>query len=66
MGTVMIRCPRTGRAIPTGIVADRVEFRRKAVFIGRTYCAACRGEHEFFAREAWVDERDGHASSEAA
>ncbi|MBN8935487.1 MAG: hypothetical protein J0I13_04100 [Rhizobiales bacterium] len=66
MGTVMIRCPRTGRAIPTGIVSDRIEFRRKAVFIGRTYCAACRAEHEFFAREAWVDELDSRTASEAA
>jgi hypothetical protein len=65
MGTVMIRCPRTGRAIPTGFVADSREFRRKPVFVARTYCAACRAEHEFFAREAWVDENDG-ARPEAA
>ena len=30
MGTVMIRCPETGRDIPTGIVADRESFQRHA------------------------------------
>ena len=27
MGTIMIRCPRTGRAIPTGMKANRDAFR---------------------------------------
>lgn len=58
MGTVMIRCPQTGRAISTGFVAESSEFRRMPVFMARTRCTACGSEHEFFAREAWVEERE--------
>ena len=57
----MIKCPQTGRAIPTGIKADRERFRRSAVFFARTYCAICRADHEWFAKEAWV-----HDPNEAA
>jgi hypothetical protein len=56
MGVVMIKCPRTGRAISTGMTADRDTFRSSAVFFARAYCAICQANHEWFAREAWVDE----------
>jgi hypothetical protein len=56
MGIVMIKCPQTGRAIPTGIKTDRDSFGRSAVFFARTRCPICRAEHAWFAREAWVDE----------
>ena len=54
MGAVMVRCPQTGRDIPTGIVADRENFKATPVFFARVYCALCRTEHEWFAKEAWV------------
>jgi hypothetical protein len=53
---VMIKCPQTGRAIPTGIKIDRESFGRSPVFFGRTRCPICRTDHAWFAREAWVDE----------
>ena len=56
MGAVMIRCPRTGRGIPTGMVADRRRFEATPVFFARVLCPVCRAEHEWFAREAWVSE----------
>jgi hypothetical protein len=56
VGNIMIKCPQTGRAIPTGIKADRERFRRSAVFFARTYCSSCQTNHEWFAREAWVYE----------
>jgi hypothetical protein len=56
MGMVMIRCPETGSAIPTGIETDRERFRSSAVFFSRTYCRICAATHEWFAREAWVYE----------
>lgn len=66
MGMVMIRCPQSGRAIATGFVADRAEFRRKPVFMARAFCPICRGEHEFFAREAWVEEEGADMRAAAA
>ena len=56
MGIVMIKCPQTGRAIPTGIKADHESFRSSAVFFARTYCSICRTNHEWFAKEAWLHE----------
>jgi hypothetical protein len=56
MGLVVIRCPQTGREIPTGIEADRRSFSRAPVFFSRTFCPLCRTNHEWFAKEAWVRE----------
>ena len=56
MGIVMIKCPRTGRDIPTGIVADRAAFNAAPVFFARAHCPLCRVEHEWFAADAWVCE----------
>jgi endogenous inhibitor of DNA gyrase (YacG/DUF329 family) len=56
MGMVMVKCPQTGRAIPTGIETDHESFQRCAVFFGRTRCPICRTDHAWFAREAWVGE----------
>ena len=54
MGMVMVKCPQTGHAIPTGIKTDRESFARSAVFFARTRCPICRADHAWFAREAWV------------
>jgi hypothetical protein len=54
MGTVMIRCPETGREIRTGYEADVTNFRAMPVFFARSYCPICQTEHEWFAQEAWV------------
>ena len=56
VGVVMIKCPATGHAISTGIEANRDGFRQRPVFFARTLCAICRSTHEWFAREAWVEE----------
>jgi hypothetical protein len=58
MGVVMIKCPETGRAISTGMKADRERFRCSPVFFARTFCLICEASHEWFAREAWVHEPD--------
>jgi hypothetical protein len=58
MGLVMIKCPETGRAISTGMEADRERFRCSPVFFARTFCLICKASHEWFAREAWVHEPD--------
>ena len=61
MGMVMVKCPQTGRAIPTGIQTDRESFRRSPVFFARTRCPICHANHTWFAREAWVDEPSARA-----
>jgi hypothetical protein len=66
MGMVMIKCPQTGRAIPTGIKIDRESFRRSPVFFARTRCPICQTDHTWFAREAWVDEPSARARHRSA
>jgi hypothetical protein len=56
MGMVMVKCPQTGRAIPTGIKTDSESFGRSPVFFARTRCPICHTDHAWFAPEAWVDE----------
>ncbi|MBV8698824.1 MAG: hypothetical protein JO052_13330 [Bradyrhizobium sp.] len=56
MGMVMVRCPKTGRAIPTGIKIDRDSFRRRPVFYSRTHCPTYQIDHTWFAQDAWVHE----------
>jgi hypothetical protein len=56
MGLVMIRCPTTGRPIPTGLKVDRSSFSSTPVFFSRTRCPICRVNHEWFAKDAWVRE----------
>ena len=56
MGMVMVKCPQTGHAIPTGIEIDRESFGRSTVFFSRTRCPICCADHAWFAREAWVHE----------
>jgi hypothetical protein len=51
MGTVTVRCPATGREIPTGIVADRKSFRATPVFFARAHCPFCRIEHDGLPRK---------------
>jgi len=66
MGVVMIKCPGTGRAIPTGMKADRERFRCSPVFFARTFCLICQDNHEWFAREAWVHEPEENWRSHQA
>ena len=66
MGAVMIRCPATGTAIPTGMRADQSNFGRTPVFIAVSYCPVCRTEHEWFAKDAWVHDARTAFACEAA
>ncbi|MHC2390558.1 endogenous inhibitor of DNA gyrase (YacG/DUF329 family) [Bradyrhizobium liaoningense] len=62
MGMIMVKCPQTGRTIPTGIKSDRETFLRSIEFFGNTFrqystlCPVCQANHNWFAREAWVEE----------
>ena len=56
MSVVMIKCPRTGHDISTGLEMTRSDFQRAPVFFARAYCPRCRCEHEWFAKDAWVSD----------
>ena len=56
MGAVMIRCPRTGRAVSTEIETEPSVFSRLPEVAGRMQCPDCGDEHVWSASEAWLQE----------
>ena len=54
MGELKIRCPKTGKAVTTGIYIERARSRSMPVFFSRSFCPSCGTSHEWFARDAWV------------
>ena len=42
MGMLMVRCPKTGRAISTGRQIESRFFSSTPVFFSSTYCPHCR------------------------
>ena len=73
MGAVMIRCPRTGRAVSTEIETEPSVLSRLPEVASRMHCPLCGEEHVWTASEAWIEEptlvprkpgdRPGHGSS---
>jgi hypothetical protein len=66
MGSVMIKCPDTGRDVPVGIVTDLETFHSTPVFFARVLCPACGNPHEWFAQQASVSEEEALAPRRAA
>ena len=58
MGMLMIRCPKTGRALHTGKRVERTAIRATPVFFSQTYCPLCRATHEWFVKDAWICDSD--------
>ena len=56
MATVMIRCPRTNRAVSTQIDTELVVFERLPEVAARLHCPACGEVHVWTAREAWLSD----------
>jgi hypothetical protein len=56
MGMLMVRCPKTERAISTGRYIESRLF--SSTFFGSTYCPHCRARHEWFVKDAWVCDSD--------
>ena len=55
MGAVMIRCPRTGRAVSTEIETEPSVFSRLPEVAARMRCPDCGREHEWSASLAWLE-----------
>ncbi len=55
MSTVMIRCPRTDRAVSTQIDTEAAVLERLPAVAGRMHCPACGETHTWSAREAWLE-----------
>jgi hypothetical protein len=56
MGTVMIRCPRTDRAVSTQIHTEVAVFERLPEVPSELRCPACGEVHVWTAKHAWLQE----------
>jgi len=56
MGTVMIRCPKTGRSVSTEIETEVSDFERLPYVEAELHCPHCGQSHTWTRREAWLQE----------
>lgn len=56
MGTVMIRCPKTGRSVSTEIETEVSDFERLPYVEAELHCPHCGQNHTWTRREAWLQE----------
>jgi hypothetical protein len=52
MGIIMIKCPRVGRPVSTGIEVADVD--QLPTVVARTQCPACGGVHEWTKDDTWL------------
>jgi hypothetical protein len=60
MSMLLIRCPRTGKEVSTGIETDADSFRRIADVLAFAHCPHCGLDHAWWHDEAWL--ADGSSS----
>jgi hypothetical protein len=51
---IMIRCPRTGQVVPTGIETDPHSLRELPDTLIYTPCPYCGVDHAWWPDEAWL------------
>jgi hypothetical protein len=51
---LMIRCPRTGQVVPTGIETDPHSLRELPDTLVYTPCPYCGTDHAWWPDEAWL------------
>ena len=62
MPRVLIRCPRTGKAIRTGIaVNSQVTFDAKPIGKRSLHCPHCRDQHVWSKEDAFLEQQRRHA-----
>ena len=54
MSSVTIRCPNTGRPVPTGVETEPGVFRKLPKINVRMLCPACGQEHAWTVSCAWL------------
>jgi hypothetical protein len=67
MGSLIVRCSRTGQDFSSGIETDRRSFELTPAFNARIRCPLCGVEHAWSKIDAWLcesgDRQDAAAKS---
>ena len=56
MAMVMIRCPSSGQAVPTGIEVEEQTFKQLPNVASGMRCSACGGHHVWQKADAWLED----------
>jgi hypothetical protein len=56
---VMIRCPMTGRAIPTNLTADPATWHSRPIGLNRVSCPECKQTHAWSKPDAHLEGSGG-------
>jgi len=59
MPNIMIRCPFTGKAVPTGLSTETVLFDSLGDVSVPMRCPACLKMHRWKKKDAWVEKGNG-------
>jgi hypothetical protein len=54
MSDIMIHCPITGLAVPTGVTTEAVVFETLPNIALPMYCPSCERIHNWMPLQAWV------------
>ena len=57
MGAVLIKCPKTGKAIRTGIDLPKQAFEHSTFTNNATSCPECGRSHTWSKKDAWVEDK---------
>ena len=60
MGTVVIRCPKTGKVVPVGFAGVRDTFHAGENAMATLVCPACGRIHHWQKKDAWVEPAERH------
>lgn len=55
VSVVMVRCPKSGRQLSTGIEMDTATFEQLPDIRSQIMCPVCKLDHIWSTREAWLD-----------
>jgi len=56
---VMIRCPVTGRTVPTGLTADPRTWKDRPIGLNRMPCPECKQTHAWSKNDAYLEHSGG-------
>jgi hypothetical protein len=56
MSILLIKCPHTGRPVPTGIEVDADSFAALPDVLSYLTCPECGLSHAWWTREAWLED----------
>jgi endogenous inhibitor of DNA gyrase (YacG/DUF329 family) len=57
MGVLLIKCPQTGKPVPTGIEVDPKSFANLPDVLSYLKCPECGLDHAWWTREAWLEDQ---------